>query len=677
MIEWLSFDVIAHLWQSTLFVGIVWLATLALRRHVARVRCWLWTAASVKFLVPLSWLMSFGAQFEWRAAPAIAQPAATFVMEEILAPPVVAAVTSTATAQPTAFWPWVMASLWAMGFVGVVFWWWRQWCLVRGALRQAKPVELGPGYDIEGLTVLSSPWTFEPGVVGIWRPVLLLPDGLAERLSSAQLNAVIAHERCHIRNHDNLAAGLQMLVEALFWFHPLVWWVERRLIDERERACDEAVLRSGSHPSDYAEGILAVCRLSVPVPLACVSGVTGSDLRRRIEFILRGTLSSPMSAGRRYALVLTAVAAVALPIVVGAVNATPVAAAQTQNLAGQWQGSIADKEQRLVFVLAINSAGGGYTATMHRIDQVGRPVAASVVTQGSTVRLSVPTLEITFEGKLALDGNSIAGMLTEGQASLPLTLVRASKETAWALPTPRSMAADAPTVFEVATVKPAAPPPFPGFQLFTVRGPEVLAINTTTAALIRFAYGVQTRQVSGGPSWIENDRFDVTGRPQAEGVPNNEQMRGLIKSLLVDRFKLAVHTEKRDLPAYLLTVGKQGHKLTQNTSNPNGLASTVRTGLGVISATNANMGHFAALLQSSVLDRPVVDRTGLPGRFDFMLNWTPDQSPSSAAPTTPPDPNAPPGFFTAIQEQLGLRIESQTAPVDVIVIDRIERPSDN
>jgi uncharacterized protein (TIGR03435 family) len=479
-----------------------------------------------------------------------------------------------------------------------------------------------------------------------------------------------------------------MLVEALFWFHPLLWWVGRRLIDERERACDEAVLRSGSHPSDYAEGILAVCRLSVPVPLACVSGVTGSDLRRRIEFILRGTRSSPMSAGRRCALVFTAVASIALPVVAGAVNATavvrvgqdastPVAVnSQTQNLAGQWQGSIAGKE-RLVFVLATNSAGGGYTATTHRIDQGGRAVAASVVMQGSTVRLSVPTLDITFEGKLAIDGNSIAGTLTEGQGSLPLTLVRASKETAWALPAaPRSMAADASTVFEVATVKPAAPPPFPGFQLFTVRGREVLAINTTTAALIRFAYGVQTRQVIGGPSWIENDRFDVTGRPQAEGVPNNEQMRGLIKSLLGDRFKLAVHSEKRDLPAYLLTVGKQGHKLTQNTSNPNGLASTVRTGLGVISATNANMGHFAALLQSSLLDRPVVDRTGLPGRFDFMLNWTPDQSPSSAAPTTP-DPNAPPGFFTAIQEQLGLRIETQTAPVDVIVIDRVEKPSEN
>ena len=127
MIESLSSELIAHLWQSTLVVGVVWLMTLALRGNRARVRYWLWTAASVKFLVPFSWLVSLGAQFEWRSAPAIAQPVVTFVMEEILAPPVIAAVTSTPTAQPTAVWPWVLASVWVVGFVVVLFWWWREW----------------------------------------------------------------------------------------------------------------------------------------------------------------------------------------------------------------------------------------------------------------------------------------------------------------------------------------------------------------------------------------------------------------------------------------------------------------------------------------------------------------------------------------------------------------------
>jgi bla regulator protein BlaR1 len=163
----------------------------------------------------------------------------------------------------------------------------------------------------------------EPGVVGAWRPVLLVPEGLLDQLTAAQVDAVIAHQRCHARHRDNLTAAVHMAVEAMSWFHPLVWWIERRLIDERERACDEDVLRSGCQPCDYAEGILAVCEISVRARVACVAGVTGSDLRRRIESILRGGVSRPMSAGRRCALALTVVSVVSLPIVVGAVNAVP------------------------------------------------------------------------------------------------------------------------------------------------------------------------------------------------------------------------------------------------------------------------------------------------------------------------------------------------------------------
>lgn len=370
-------------------------------------------------------------------------------------------------------------------------------------------------------------------------------------------------------------------------------------------------------------------------------------------------------------------------IVAVALHLSAPLAAQAQNLAGQWQGSInPGKELRLVFVLATNAAGGGYNATMYRIDQGGGGIAATVVTQGSTVRLAVAPVGITVEGKLAADGNSITGTFTQDQGPLPLTLVRASKETAWAVAAPpRSMAADAPTVFEVATIKLSNPDTPAAFKAFRINGREMLALNTTLADLITFAYGVHTRQVSGGPSWMENDKFDVTGRPLAEGVPNQEQFRGMIKSLLADRFKLAVHTEKKDLPAYVLTVGNRGHRLTQNTGDPNGLPTLNLKGMGALFVVNANMGHLAAALQSWVFDRPVVDRTGLPGRFDFTLNWTPDESqgrsfgPRPPAPT--PDSNAPPGFFTAIQEQLGLRIEPQTAPVDIIVIDRVEKPSDN
>jgi len=141
---------------------------------------------------------------------------------------------------------------------------------------------------------MSSPTAFEPGVVGLLRPVLLFPEGLVGRLTPAQLDAILAHECAHVRAHDNLLAVLHMAVEAIFWFHPLVWWIERRMIDERERACDEAVIRAGKRPADYAEGILAVCRWSLESPVMCVSGVTGSDLRARIETILANRLGHPL-----------------------------------------------------------------------------------------------------------------------------------------------------------------------------------------------------------------------------------------------------------------------------------------------------------------------------------------------------------------------------------------------
>ena len=356
-------------------------------------------------------------------------------------------------------------------------------------------------------------------------------------------------------------------------------------------------------------------------------------------------------------------------------------AQSTQNLAGQWQGTInPGKELRLVFVLTANAAAGGYTASMDSIDQGGQGIAATVVAQGNSVRLSVAPAGITFEGKLAADGNSIVGTFTQGPGTTPLTLARANKETAWALPAPpKTMAADAPLKFEVATVKPSVPNT-PG-KLFTVKGPDVFTLNTTLSDLMTMAYEVHINQIAGGPPWFENDKFDIQGRPAAEGIPNTDQLRGLMRSLLAERFKLTTHNEKKEMPAYVLTVGSNGHKMTPNTANPNGLPGLFFKALGQMGVTNANMGQFAGALQGAVLDRPVVDRTGLQGRFDFTLTWTADDSQFRSfgprPPSGPPADNAPPGLFTAIQEQLGLKLERANAPVEVIVIDSVTKPTDN
>jgi beta-lactamase regulating signal transducer with metallopeptidase domain len=160
----------------------------------------------------------------------------------------------------------------------------------------------------------------EPGVFGIFHQVLVLPEGIVEHLTTAQFELIIAHELCHVRRRDNLAAAVQMVVEALFWFYPLVWWIRARLLKERERACDEEVLRAVADPQDYAEGIVAVCSHYLQSPVACMSGVTGSNLRRRIETIMSGCTTQKVNSVRKFLLVSAGVLTVAMPIAVGIID---------------------------------------------------------------------------------------------------------------------------------------------------------------------------------------------------------------------------------------------------------------------------------------------------------------------------------------------------------------------
>jgi uncharacterized protein (TIGR03435 family) len=352
-----------------------------------------------------------------------------------------------------------------------------------------------------------------------------------------------------------------------------------------------------------------------------------------------------------------------------------------QALAGNWQGTLAagGRSLRLVFQVA-PADGGGFRGVMYSIDQGGQGVPATITVQGAAVRMAVAGINATFEGSLSADGNTLAGNFTQGGNPIAISLVRATRETAWAIPEPpRPMAADAPLAFEVATIK-LSNPDTPG-KLFTMRGRQVLTINTTLTDLIVFAYDLHAKQITGGPEWAGMQKFDVTGQPEAPGIPSIVQLRGMIRQLLTDRFKLAFHRDRRDMPVYAIVVGPNGHKLTKNDTNPNGLPGLVFRGLGVLPVSNATMADFAGVLQSAVLDRPVVDRTGLTGRWDFQIRWTPDESQFAGlgARVPPPtnDPNAPPGIFTAFTEQLGLKLDPSRAPVEVLVIDTIERPSEN
>jgi hypothetical protein len=155
--------------------------------------------------------------------------------------------------------------------------WLVHWTQIRNIAHGAKPIGVEAGMPVRLCAT-----RIEPGIFGVFRPLLLLPEGIMERLSGPELRALIAHEMCHARRRDNPLASLHIVVEAIFWFHPLVWWIGSRLVEERERACDEDVVRSGSEPRVYAESILRTCEFYLESPAAFISGVTGGGLNARM-----------------------------------------------------------------------------------------------------------------------------------------------------------------------------------------------------------------------------------------------------------------------------------------------------------------------------------------------------------------------------------------------------------
>jgi len=363
-----------------------------------------------------------------------------------------------------------------------------------------------------------------------------------------------------------------------------------------------------------------------------------------------------------------------------------------QDISGTWQGTLhLGNDRSLRTVLKISKAdAGGLKATFYSIDQGGQGIPVSSISlQGTVFKFAIAAIGGTYEGKLAnTDGTAITGFWSQGApppsgpGPVALDLTLANDKTAWTIPEPPPtippMAIDASPGFEVATIKPSDPNR-PG-KLFSVNGRNFSTINTTLNDLITFAYGVHARQITGGPAWLESDKYDLAGIPDKPGAPSQKQLKVMIQKLLADRFKLAFHNEKKELTVYAITLAKTGPKLAKSQSGPNALPSMLFRGLGNLPVGNATMTDFAGLMQAAVLDRPVVDQTGLTGHFDFTLNWAPDETQFSAmgAKVPPPADNDPrPNLFTALQEQLGLKLESTKAPVDVIVIDHVERPSPN
>jgi len=567
-----------HLLQSTLFAAAVGVLVFSLRKTYAPARHWLWLAASVKFLIPFSLLTGIGARLGWSRAPVIAVHRVSIVIEGMGRSfiPLDLARPGNQPAASADSLTLILLAVWFCGCAVVLFRWWSRWRRIGATVHASLPLREGREFEalrrlerIGGIRkpveLLSSTSSLEPGIFGILRPVLVLPAGIAERLADAQLDAILAHELCHVRRRDNLMAALHMIVEAVFWFHPLVWWLGARLVEERERACDEEVLRRGSEPQVYAESILKICEFYLESPLVCASGVTGADLKKRIEDIMTHRIGHKLDLTRKVLLAAFGMAAVAGPIVIGLMNAPP---------------------------------------------------------------------------------------------------SRAQEKT------------PAPKEFEVASIKPSAPGSR-GIRVQIAPGGRLDAGNITVKFLIQQAYNVKDFQISGGPGWINSERYDLVAKADGD-VGRMEQIRPLIQKLLADRFQLTVHRDTKELPIYALVVGKNGSKLKESAAN--GPGPQIRMGRGLINGQGMGMEMFANQL-SNAIGRTVLDKTDLKGQYDIKLEFTPEDGPGhgpgdgpEAAP--PPDTTVP-SIFTALQEQLGLKLESSKGPVQIIVIDRIEKPTEN
>ncbi len=570
-----------HVWQSTLVALMLGALASTLRHHAARLRYALWFFASIKFLVPFSLLVAVGQQLGMDALPAapakpivattlaVADSAEWGALMGRIARPAsaVAPRGPFATTDIVRAWPRIdLAELllfgWAAGAVAMLGVWLMRWRQLAAVVRRSRLVA-GGLFDNTGLEVRVADARIEPGVVGIMRPLLLLPDGIAAMLTSPQLRTVIEHELCHVRRHDNLTAAMHMFVEVLFWFHPVVWWIGARLVDERERACDEAVLARAHDPQTYAEAIIAVCEVCLRSPLKCAAGIGGATtLRERIERLLSSPSVRSLGAIRRCALGAAMAALIGVPLAIGVLNAPPVRA------------------------------------------------------QSALARASAPT----------------------------------------------RVQGDPPGLWIV--------------------GPRINASDISLRDVVAFAFHLPKAQIFG-PQGFDSPHYTIVAElpvfdTQASDL--GEQYRAYVRTLLEQRFDLAFHRETRVVPALSLVSGAWSAGLKPSNEDrmqwfgrgPPPCGPVAGCALGPLRNLIEGRGAPIGLMVDFLSDKfgmPILDRTSLAGRYDFVLEWPPE---AVQADTQGPPSNEV--LRKILEDQLGLKLLAVDAPVERLVIDRIGEP---
>ncbi len=231
--------------------------------------------------------------------------------------------------------------------------------------------------------------------------------------------------------------------------------------------------------------------------------------------------------------------------------------------------------------------------------------------------------------------------------------------------------------FEVATIKPVDPGPKSGRFIRMEGNNRFQAKNYTVKLLIAAAYDLNSRAIFGGPGWVETDKFDIQALTPGDTLPDHDAQMLMLRALLAERFHLTFHRQAKEFSIYEITVAKDGPKLKETTvpTEDTKVLSTVYQDRVVMPARNASVSDLARVLQRAIVDRPVVDSTGLTGHYDFNLVWAPDETQFDGA-ISVPETDSPP-LLKAMEEQLGLQMKATRGPVQAMVIDGVEKPEEN
>lgn len=621
-----------HLWQSTVILFLVWGLTLCLKRQRASIRYGLWLFASVKFLVPFSLLMMLGRALRPATidSPNISLPQMSDVIIRSVQPYAASVQIGSiaAMAKPT-FFPTAevveafFLVVWAIGTIVLITTFARSWLKLYRISLNGRPWR-----EVSGIPILVCKDAIDPGVFGVFNPVILFPEMFLRHLREAELTSICSHELCHVQRLDNLTAFVHAVVHALFWFHPGVWMIRKRLLDERERACDEAVLASGVDTDVYAHSILNICKLQLHISDGVMAGASGGDLRKRIQRILSENTAEALNLGQRSLLVAAIICVAVIPVLAGAMEIRP------------------------AYGDSVSAAGNSFLQTAGVPSDIQRPASDTLAFDVASVR---PSKE------------------TKSSSNVPLG---------------------------------------PG-SVYSQSHGILRANNFPVITYLVFAYKLTDYQQEAiqltAPEWVLNDRYSMEAHTDNQDVTKDE-LRSMMRTLLAKRFKLTVHYEKRQVRVFALAMARTGefgpklrpHPIGSSCSNATlksptadgkstdlplqpkkgGFPAVCNGILGLpasaqdrysFGASDVPMSLIASALSSwGNLGRPVVDQTGLSGNYDFVMDYTPDPRPSYA--TVDSDG---PGFQEALKTQLGLKLESERAPVEFLVIDHLERPDPN